>query len=103
MILLRNSEHVLTLCVLVIDQASLTFTASGTGLKISHDQVKGNHQVEQPIAQLVILGVDTQPSSLSLNGQNLDGLTVQYDCGLKKLVIDGLNISLNEGGELTWQ
>ncbi|GHJ90126.1 hypothetical protein NliqN6_6528 [Naganishia liquefaciens] len=87
----------------VTDQASLTFTASGTGLKIAHDQVKGNHQVEQPIAQLVILGIGAQPSSLSLNGQTLDGLTMQYDGKLKKLVIDGLNISLNDGGELTWQ
>jgi alpha-glucosidase len=92
----------LTSCFTVVDQASLTFTASGTGLKIAHDQVKGNHQVDQPIAQVVILGVDAQPSSLSYNDKALDGLTMQYDGSLKKLVIDGLNVSLNDGGELKW-
>ncbi|KAI5451157.1 hypothetical protein NCC49_002033 [Naganishia albida] len=86
----------------VTDQASLTFAASATGLKIQHDQVKGNHQVDKPIAQMIILGVSAQPSSLKYNGQSLDGLTMTYDAGLQKLVIDGLDISLNEGGELSW-
>lgn len=80
----------------------MTFAASATGLKIQHDQVKGNHQVDKPIAQMIILGVSAQPSSLKYNGQSLDGLTMTYDAGLQKLVIDGLDISLNEGGELSW-
>lgn len=84
------------------DQASLTFTASATGLKIHHDQVKGNHQVEQSIAQIVILGVHAQPFSLKNDGQVLDGVTMKYNAGLQKLVIDGLNVSLNDGSELSW-
>jgi alpha-glucosidase len=102
----KHDKRVVTICLTscfpVADQASLTFTASGTGLKIAHDQVKGNHQVDQPIAQIVILGVDAQPSNLSYDGKALDGLTMQYDGNLKKLVIDGLNVSLNDGGELKW-
>jgi alpha-glucosidase len=80
----------------------LTFTASATSIKINRDNVMGNYQVEQPIAQLTLLGVASKPSSLKLNGQALDGLTMQYDATLKKLVIDGLDISLNESSELNW-
>ncbi|KAJ9115910.1 hypothetical protein QFC22_005053 [Naganishia vaughanmartiniae] len=86
----------------VTERASLTFTASTTSIKINRDNVMGNYQVEQPIAQLILLGVAARPTTLKLNGQALDGLTMQYDATLKKLVIDGLGISLNESSELTW-
>lgn len=62
----------------------------------------GNYQVEQFIAQLILLGVAAKPTTLKLNGQALDGLTMNYDATLKKLIIDGLNVSLNENSELNW-
>nr|ALS55547.1 alpha-glucosidase [Phaffia rhodozyma] len=61
----------------------------------------GSYNVGQKLAQVTVLGVKTEPSTVTFNGQAITtGWT--YEADLERFVVTGLQGDLNGGWELDW-
>lgn len=71
---------------------TVNFSVRKNGLSA---KVKGNYKVAQPLANVTIVGVQSKPSGIKLNGKTVSGVT--YDGSNKVAYITGLE-SLTKGG-----
>jgi alpha-glucosidase len=80
------------------DQTCLNFTA--TNFSCLNSSPTGSYNLQQPLTKITILGVTSQPSGASLNGQDVSG--VEYKSETEEVVLTGLNGDLNQAWELKW-
>lgn len=77
---------------------NLTFSATRGEVRIT---TKGTFDVKQKLQDITILGVSSKPGQVLLNGKKVVGW--QYGAGQSKLLLMGLNITLNKPASLTWK
>ncbi|KAK4687888.1 alpha-glucosidase, partial [Tremellales sp. Uapishka_1] len=60
----------------------------------------GDYQITQQLKTVTILGVDSQPASVTFNGQQVSNIT--YTANTQEVVVTGLGGDLNSAWELKW-
>jgi alpha-glucosidase len=80
-----------------IANRTLTFSVSGGTLSV---QSTGDFEASQPVDSIVILGVGSAPSAVTVTGST--NATVTYNATLQRANITGLALDLNEGASLSW-
>lgn len=79
---------------------SLTLTAENDTLTASAMALDGDYVIPQQLAEIVILGVEKAPSSITANGQMASNVT--YDASLQRVTVGGLSVDLNSNFEVSW-
>lgn len=78
----------------IVSNRTLMFSVAGASLSISS---QGNWKVEQKLEILTVLGVESQPDGVSVDGiKGTSGFT--YESGLQRLNVTGLGLDLNAEG-----
>ena len=83
-----DGESVVQKSTLYVD-----FTASDNSLYVT---ARGLYQDTNPLANVTVIGVDSAPGSVTLNGQTVSS-GVNYDSSSKVLTVKGLQSSTSEG------
>jgi alpha-glucosidase len=76
---------------------SVAFDAASGTLEM---QINGNFGIEQRLASVTLLGVETAPSMLLLSDRNHSSFS--YDPWLEAVEVNGLDIDMNERFEMRW-
>jgi hypothetical protein len=77
---------------------NITWEVSGHSIKTT--SIDGDFHVAQPLAEIVILGVDKKPERFTVNGKQASD--IEYDAKLQRVTVRGLSADLNGECDLSW-
>jgi len=84
-----------------VDSAhKLLFLSATAGHTVSSSTPEGEYTIDQPLAQVTVLGVGQAPERVVFGGQETTDFT--YEQATQKLVVKGLEGDLNSAWELTF-
>ncbi|WVR04138.1 hypothetical protein IAU60_001137 [Kwoniella sp. DSM 27419] len=85
----------------VTEQTCVSLKATGSCL--SGWTNNGNYHIGNTVKSITIVGVWDKPSSLTINGKQVDQSNVQYDGDVGRVKVTGLEGDLNGSWELKWE
>jgi alpha-glucosidase len=82
------------------DSKDLRFSVHDSQLEItSLGQTGAEYSIPSSLGNVTVLGVPSSPATVQVQGQSVQ---FTYDAGLQRLVVDGVNTSLNDDVKVQW-